>query len=588
MGTFYDTMNNSGGGSPSPVSEWPSIQFVIDFRRKPGDSSKIPPHFGFDWTDINKDGKITKHHDIPVSEVEYVINDYSTIFSKYKLGDHKEMLEAFYVKIDGTNAEMIEKAYQSMFVFHSITCKDTSKLYTTNAYLSLPNYDTSVELIMKIREDETDPDRKYPSKIYFKVPQGFKIEVGTEGKLFHDFTRDIEFEVKSNADIPIKITNYAKVLRMEPIIVYNNKSDKDYKTIGELYVLVNRKKEYPIKLWNLINSNACKKTSDFEKAKNNLSLSATEITNLNQKLKEVFNQIGVDIKLDNAVGVLSYDESKLKEYIPSNKIKANSGFDFFNVIVDDFERSIEKNNKEPILVVKEGDLPQELTSSYLFIPDMEIMGKSDGTMLGGAGIINRYGIIIFKNNMKNFGVYAHEIAHTLGALHTFYEDDIIDLSNLSNNFEQMMIRKYKFIINNIDKKQDLDDAFKSYLDTHADEKKNYDDIKAREAERGKKTDLDVNEKEQEEKDNSEKGDIYFRFYQWNEAKGNPAIYDTDADIKTISNNFTTLLDSIPPVLYRQSKANNAVMDYGADYVDFFIWEWIKMGYIYRTRLSDAK
>ncbi|MDH6309482.1 hypothetical protein M2451_003836 [Dysgonomonas sp. PFB1-18] len=600
-----DVKNNS-----TPVSTWTGAPFVVEFRK---DKKNLKPYFGFDWVDVDENeditetvngvsvtkknphfGKIIKHHGINILDNGWSSN---SSFCEYKLNPASNDYDE--IKGDG-NIAIRRAIYSGDFKIYS---HNNDKLHTSTGWVSLPDVNTDVNLLMKIKT-KGKIDNNNPSHMFFKISQGLKLTI--DGKVFDQSTTADAFEIKKKDDVKIKLKydgNLAKDALLD-IKIYNRPPDNSKENpviIGELKVYAQNKIDYEVVIWptldisKYINKDKTKEQESIDETIAGLKLDNGKLTELNETLQKIFMQAGINMTAQYANDYLLYDikNSNYAKYRDGNNgIKHSEGGNFFTSVYYDFLKYVQniKDSTDPFNVpsvngVKVKDplnFPHNFKGTHLFIVDRSCvqMIYSDNknplvTQLPGSNTNQGYAIVgqtvclLFKNTKDEFGIYAHEIGHTLGCRHTFKDSGSDGAEkDLVNKDKQIATLKYYAVENDINEKAN----FTIFLSNNSAEKKKYDDAIKNE----QSTDRDVRSKA-----DSDKNNVYATYYD--------SKHLNDPDVNRYIREKKELFQSLEIVLYTQSMTYSRdystanVMDYATSQDDFFKWQWLMLRKIVQDR-----
>lgn len=141
------------------------------------------------------------------------------------------------------------------------------------------------------------------------------------------------------------------------------------------------------------------------------------ILKLRTKMEELYSQVGIVFDYRPAQitdPVLTYDPAseEYREFFNSSgNLIPESAFGFVNRIYDRHETGF-KNFRGISIVITDFDCKSEMVN---------------GSQLNiqGVAVINTNACFIIKNSHKEYGIYAHEVGHTLNCIHTFHDGSIV-------------------------------------------------------------------------------------------------------------------------------------------------------------------
>lgn len=394
----------------SPVIEWEGATLVVMFKVHKGKSyDKKKPnergpgryaYFGFDWLKLDKNGEIRQVHDVGIKLCTHV----------YGGGD----------KYVSSRYELIEEILKEYFALYTSANGDT-KRHSARSWLHLPGVKEHVDNLSIVL------DGTYQGVgLTFEIPSGIIMEY-EEGSSFVKIENNspVVFTAKEHR---VRITATEAVEKVEI-----NVKNPSKEVIGSLGVYARAQRSLNIYLWAAVENPKERKTkTQIEEAAKKVLYNNDERKKLKEQLDRVFHQAGVDMILCEG-GVISYDPESdgYKALVSAGNIESEEkGRDFFKQLKKMF----------PIL--------KEQPGINLILADARCEYKipsSDATPLSGSlsglgDIGNKY-CIIFNQSRNDYGTCAHEIGHTLGLIHSFYDagaDEAIKGKN--DNIKDDMLR----------------------------------------------------------------------------------------------------------------------------------------------------
>lgn len=623
---FNDAKENN---QQSKEIAWSGAPFVVEFTR---DKDNKIPYFGFDWIELDNQlsnetsnnpqyGKAIKHHGIDGNSTVYIKNNSSTKFSHLlneKSNEYDEIVN--------------EMTKFSNFLNKEFTTCTYNNLHTSIQWVSLPNVNTDINLLMRVRaSDDAKISADSPSQLFFKIPEGIKITIN--GTVFDSSTTETKYEIKSKKDVvPIKlkyegnfeVNQLYKFFEVKVYHVNPNKEDSKLAIIGGLKIQANTVINYPVMIWPSIDKSKYNKIEDEENAVTSLKLSADELVKLNEKLQQTFQQAGINMTVEYAPGYITYDikiydstrdeeeekDRKDKYQDGGGKIRSKvSGF-FFNRVIADLERFIYGNKPEGFNIVTEDGFPSDFKGSHLLITDRDswyyspppienrnntgsvatvnLGGGPSGTTTinGGYAHLGSKFCMLFKNAKTSYGIYAHEIGHTLGCAHTFMDGNSSKKDDLDRKDRSIRSSKYYATVGQDDEK------FNAYLEKNPNEKQKLEKAKSdfelatdKRSVANSEYDSAKNDSEKEIARNKSRAadlerneasireeEVYAEYYN--------KMYLQDESVIKAENDKKELLNACEKILYimGQTSASNTsnVMDYYSNHDDFYKWQWLML------------
>lgn len=390
---------------------------------------------------------------------------------------------------------------------------------------------------------------------------------------------------------------------------YASSKQDNNSRIGRINIHVFTIIDYKVLIFPVIDISKHKTKDDMDTAAKDLQLNDTQIQELNTELNKRYQQDGINIIAEKADVYVEYNtkNKKYKPYKGWRNVKYENSGTFFSLLEEDFENykntiCIRKtpNNEKAENDVKVSDpskypcnflgttvLLMDRNSEKINVPEnRSVIGGNKGSTdkAQGWAYPGFPNCLLFKNSKTDYGIFVHEIGHTLGCIHTFMDSkkegatsDPASVAALKKSQKQINSTKYQYVID-LDR-TDKPKEFMDYLKNNPDQKKKYDKIMA-------------------EKDNEEKRkireakrlEIYADFYD-----ANPNLFklkqgETDY-VSLYTKNKREKFDTLEKVLYTQgatyirsfSTAN--VMDYADTEDDFFKWQCLMIRSTVKKHLS---
>lgn len=620
---FKDANENN---QQSKEITWTGAPFVVEFTR---DKDNKHPYFGYDWIELNNEssngtntspqyGRPIKHHGIDGNDKVFLENKESSKFTHLLNEDSKEYDDILNDMSKFSN--LLKKEF---------TTYSYNNLYTSVQWISLPDVNTDINLLMKVRASvDAKISAESPSQLFFKIPEGVKITINDA--IFDSTTTETKYEVTSKKnDIPIKIkyegifkTN--QLYKLLDVKVYNlnpNKEEPRLSVIGGLKIQANTKIDYPVMIWPTIDKSKYSKIEDEEKAANSLKLNTEELKKLSEKLQQTFQQAGINMTVEYAPGYITYDikkydstredEGRKEKYEEGGgKIRSTVSGSFFNRIITDLKKSFNGNEPDGFRLVAMDGFPRDFRGSHLLITDRDSLyycpppienrnsagsastvnlgGGSSGTTTinGGYAHLGSKYCMLFKNAKTSYGIYAHEISHTLGCAHTFMDGNSSRKEDLGKKDRNIRIAKYYATFGQDNEK------FNAYLDRNPNEKQKLEkannDFELA-TDRRTVADNEYNNAENDDEKeiarkksraaSNERDEVSVRIEEIYADYYDNMLFQLESVIE-VEDKKKDLFRACEKVLYIMGQTSTGktsnVMDYNSGHDDFFKWQWIML------------
>lgn len=458
----------------------------------------------FDWIDVDKAGKVSKHHGININQCTHVL-----VGEEYK--------EA--------KAENIDKTLKAEFPVYEIKDDDKS-LYDAKSWMAVRKPSTEelrveMEMILNPFEKVNKKNRAFLS---INLPEGITM-------IFND--ADSTDECNDPSELKLSKDKYKVTLCIavgvseeSEIEVYNSGNKN---RVGALGVFAFEELQYNVVVIPLVD----KAASDMNKKLTSIR-KQVRINTLNEEVGRFFTNLGINLHfmLSEDTEYLTYDStiSKYKQCIDEQgRIKPD------NENPDDFtaKNFFEFVTKDAENIEKTKAISKKHKGSQLWLTDKESTDKiivkssnqnqisfsSGGTVThtteGYAELENTI-FTLFKGQYNDFETCAHELGHNLGCYHTFKDRSYFNKNIHSEKYIQEFkgqyiqsetvdsTKKEKFeSYLNIEYKMSLDydkEGFNAYYNLEEDEQyriaaKYYDET----GQQDKETEIRVNQRRGDEK-----------------------------------------------------------------------------------------
>jgi hypothetical protein len=358
-------------------------------------------YFGFDWVELDYDGKIEKIHGEEISKCTHIYEGGNS-YTEATIDNVRKYLNSQFKTFVSDNGKEKYSAAQSWI------------------YLRVNEPIKNLKMIL-------DGNFRQQS-LEFEIPEGIILEYTINGKNFIpiQYCTGVEFSKKEHQ---IRITATREIEKAE-IKVYLKTC-----VIGSLGVIAKEQKTLNVYLWAVIkNPKGILTTAEKEKGRNEIMFDERKRRALKDKLDSVFHQVGLDIILHDE-GIITYDPDSLayKELIDDRNINTpEKGEKFFTKI---------KENNTALL--------NNPCGVNLMLADVTRQSVTETTKesTDGLGDLWKKNCIVFKQSLSQSdygaGICAHEIGHTLGLIHTFHDmlanaslgNILGEITRLENNLE---------------------------------------------------------------------------------------------------------------------------------------------------------
>lgn len=487
----------------------------------------------FDWIDVNKAGKVSKHHGINIDKCTNVL-----------VG--KEYEEA--------NAENIDKTLKGEFPVYEIKDDDKS-LYDAKSWMAVRKPSTEeirveMEMILNPFEKVNKNNRAFLS---IKLPAGITM-------IFND--ADSTDECNDPSELKLSKDKYkvtfcisSEVSEESEITVYNYGNEN---IAGALGVFAFEELQYNVVVMPLVD----KATSDMNKKITSIR-KQVNINALNEKVSKYFTNLGITLHfmLSEDSEYLTYDSTipKYKQCMDEHgRIKPD------NANPDDYtaKNFFESVTKDAENVEKTKVIFNKHKGSQLWLTDTEatdrVIGKSSdpnqisfssgGTVTHiteGYAQIGETIFTLFKGQHNESETCAHELGHNLGCCHTFKDDSFSKKEIHSEEYIQQFKGEY-IQSETIDSQKK--ERFESYL----------------------------NEQHRMSQDYDKEGfNAYYNLERDEQYRIAALYYDQTGQQDKHTQHRINQRRGDEKILYVQAGTKN-IMDYSNNKEYFFKWQWVMM------------
>lgn len=386
----------------------------------------------FDWIDIDKAGKVSKHHGIKINQCTHVL-----------VGEE-------YENVRGNNVDEILKGE---FPIYEIKDDDKS-LYDAKSWMAVRKPSTGeirieLEMILNPFEKVNKKNRAFLS---IKLPAGITMTINDSDST--DECNDPS-ELKLSKDkYKVTFCISSGVSEESEITVYNSGNEN---IAGALGIFAFEELQYNVVVMPLVD----KAVMDVNK-KLGVLRNQVDIDKLNKETGKYFINLGIKLHfmLSEDTEYLTYD-SKLNPYDkcidkdgrikPDNAVVKKEDFTLLK-----FFMSVKENSEN---VTKIKNISQNHKGSLLLLTDRECTDKvieksssknqisfsSGGTVThtteGYAGIDDTI-ITVFKGQYNDSETCAHELGHNLGCCHTFMDKNLLEKVIYSEEYIQKFKGEY--------------------------------------------------------------------------------------------------------------------------------------------------
>ncbi|WP_294481559.1 hypothetical protein [uncultured Bacteroides sp.] len=488
----------------------------------------------FDWIDIDKAGKVSKHHGIKINQCTHVL-----VGEKYE-------------NVRGNNADEILKGE---FPVYEIKDDDKS-LYDAKSWMavrkpSIQQLRIEMDMILNPFEKVNKKNRAFLS---IKLPTGITMTINDADST--DECNDPS-ELKLSKDkYKVTFCISSGVSEESEITVYNSGNKN---IVGALGVFAFEELQYNVVVMPLVDKAVIDVNKNLRVLRNQVN-----INKLNKETDKYFINLGIKLHfmLSEDSEYLTYDSTILpyKQCIdeqgrikPDNTVvNDNTAKEFFEAVINNSEnvektKVISQNHKGSQLLLTD----RECTDKVIENPSNQnqISFSSGGTVTHtteGYAQIGKTMFTLFKGQYNEAETCAHELGHNLGCHHTFKDNSFDDKLIYSEKYIQKFKGQYIQLetADNSTKKEE----FESYLNKQHTMSQQYD---------------------------KEGFKAYYKLESTEQYRIAALYYDQTGQQDKATQHRINQRKGDEKILYVQAKTNN-IMDYSDNKECFFKWQWLMM------------